>query len=280
MRSILLSLADHNGLVTGPIVESLPLGEITDNVERDLHSLCMQCKQTLAVSSVAAGDTVVVNLESGIPKFHRKGLYLCVGANLFDAELEASLPGKTVGDVYTVSISGQDVSVTLVQCLRTVIPEPSDALIAGLELEGITTLAQYRLHTAQHHKAMYREYYLQYLASEYTGQWFDASSWEIDPEELEEFYKAAKRRHDLECEAHDTYFLENYPGQLEEMLREDALRYLQALLADCQLSGTDPKKLEPDLEHVYARKAVMERIWDHVAQFVAPYFTLKWEENT
>lgn len=280
MRSILLSLADRNGLVTGPIVESLPPEEITDNVERDLHSLCMQCKQTQAVSTVAAGDTVVLNLVSGLPKFHRKGLYLCVGTNLFDAELEASLPGKAVGDVYTISVSGQEVSVTLVQCLRTVIPEPSDALIAGLDLEGITTLEQYRLHTAQHHKAMYREYYLQYLASEYSGQWFDASSWEIDPEELEEFYRAAKRQHDLECKAHDTVFLENYPGQLEEMLREDALRYLQALLVDCLLSGKDPKDLEPDLDHVYARKAVMERIWDHVAEILDPYFTLKWEENT
>lgn len=280
MRSILLSLADRNGLVTGPIVESLPLEEITDNVERDLHSLCMQCKQTLAVSSVAAGDTVVLNLKSELPKFHRNGLYLCVGKNLFDATLEASLPGKKVGSVYTVDIDGCPVIVTLKQCLRTVIPEPSDALIAGLELEGIATLEQYRLHTAQHHKAMYREYYLQYLASEYTEQWFDASSWEIDPEELEEFYRAAKRQHEFECEAHDTYFLENYPGQLEEMLREDALRYLQALLADCQLSGTAPKDLEPDLEHAYARKDTMERIWKHVAKIVDPHFTLNWEEDT
>lgn len=280
MRSKLISLADCSILINRPIIESLPISEITNNVERDLHSLCMQCKQTQAVRAVSSGDTVLLKLVSPMPKFHRNGLYVCVGANLFDAELEASLVGKTAGSTYDLCIDGQSVTVTVEKCLHTVIPEPSDEIIAQLELEGITTLEQYRLYTAQQHKAMYREYYLEYLASEYAEQWFDASTWEIDPNELETFFAAAKRQHELECEAHNSYFLENYPGQLNEMLQNDALRYLQALLALCQLFGDDPKELEPDLEHAYARKAAMERIWNYVAGFISPHFTLNWEEDT
>lgn len=280
MRSKLLSLADCTQLISSPITESMPLEEIRENVERDLQDLCLQHKQVLPASTVALGDTVKLSLASQQPKFNRKGLYLCVGANLFDADLEASLQGKSINSTYSVCIGGQDVTVSVEQCLHTVIPEPSDEWIARLELDGIATLEAYRLHAAEKHKALYREYYLEYLASEYTGQWFDASSWEIEPEELEEFYLAAKRLHDTECEAHDTFFLESYPGQLEEMLREDALRYLQSLLAGCLLFGGEAKALQPDLEHAYARKAAVERIWKHVAQALDPHFTLNWEEDT
>lgn len=280
MRSRILSLADCSRLINEPIIESLPISEITDNVERDLHSLCMLCKRIQDVSTVSSGDTVLLKLVSSLPKFHRNGLFVAVGANLFDAKLEASLVEKTVGSTYDLRIDGETVTVTVEKCLHTVIPEPSDEMIAQLEMEGIATLEQYRHYTAEQHKAMFREYYLEYLASEYAEQWFDASTWEIDPNELEIFFVAAKRQHELECEAHDTYFLENYPGQLDEMLRNDALRYLQALLAGCQLFGGDPLALEPDLEHAYARKNVMERIWNYVAGFVSPHFTLNWEEDT
>ena len=91
MRSRILSLADCGGLITGPIIESMPISEITGNVERDLQSLCMQCKQTNAVSTVSSGDTVLLKLVSNLPRFHRNGLYVVVGANLFDTELEAAL---------------------------------------------------------------------------------------------------------------------------------------------------------------------------------------------
>lgn len=158
-------------------------------------------------------------------------------------------------------------------------PEASDALIEGLNMEGITTLAQYREHAAQYHKAQFREYYLEYLASVYTEQWFDASQWRLDPDELEAFRQAARDQHQRECEAHDTTFLESYPGQLEEMLRDDALRYLQAILADCLLSGEDPESVIPDLEHGYARKAVTDRVWAHMAKHLDPHFTLDWEES-
>lgn len=279
MRSRILSLADCGELITGPIIESMPISEIAGNVERDLQSLCMQCKQTNAVSTVSSGDTVLLKLVSNLPKFHRCGLFVVVGANLFDAELEAALVGKTVGSTFPVCIDGETVTVTVEKCLHTVIPEPSDEMIAQLELEGITTLEAYRQQTARQHKEQYREYYLEYLASEYAEQWFDASAWEIDPSELDTFFVAAKRQHDLECEAHDTYFLENYPGQLNEILRNDALRYLQALLVECQLFGGDPKELKPDLEHAYARKAAMERIWNYMAGFISPHFTLIWEED-
>ena len=279
MRSKILSLADCGGLITGPVLESMPISEIRENVERDLHSLCLQCKHTKAVSTVSSGDTVVLKLVSRMPKFQRSGLFVCVGAHLFHEELEYALVGKTVGSTFQVCIDGEAVAVTVEKCLHTVIPEPSDEMIAQLELEGITTLEQYRLYTAQQHKAMYREYYLEYLASKYAEQWFDASTWEIDPNELETFFVAAKRQHDLECEAHDIYFMENYPGQLDEMLQNDALRYLQALLVVCQLFGGDPKEMEPDLDHAYARKAAMERIWHYVAGLISPYFTLIWEEN-
>lgn len=279
MRSRLLSLADCSSLITDPIVESLPLEEITHNVEQDLQNLCMQCKQTVCASSVAMGDTVCLNLESQLPKFHRKGLYLCVGAGLFDAALEATLPGKTVGSVYSADLQGHTVTVAVEQCLRTQIPEPSDALIAGLGQEGITTLEQYRLQTAEQYKAMYREYYLQYLANEHMEQWFDASSWNIDPQERELFVQAAKQQYERECAAHNSVMLENYPGELDEILQNDALRYLQALLAGCALSGMNPDDLQPDLEHMYARKAAMERIWEHVVEILSPHFALNWEDD-
>ena len=279
MRSRLLSLADPCGLINGPIRESLPIEEVYDNVERDLQTLCMEHKETVPVSRVENGDTAVLNLCSKAPKYNRKGLWLRVGANLFDADLEKSLPGRKTGSSYMMTIGNTTVEISLEKCLRTRIPEPSDAFIESLGMEEIKTLAQYRAHSADYHKAQFREYYLEYLVSVYTEQWFDASQWYLDGEELEAFWQAARNQHQRECEAHDTFFMESYPGQLEEMLREEALRYLQSLLVDCLLSGGDPETVVPDLDHGYARKAVMDRVWGHMAKHLDPHFELCWEES-
>ena len=279
MRSKLLSLASCDGLVTEPIVESMPLSEIRDNVERDLGNLCMQCKQMQEVPVAAEGDTVCLRLSSAAPKFNRSGLYLCVGAKLFDAELEAALPGKQVGEEFAVCVGDEQVSVQIEKCLHTVIPEPSDALIAQQGIPGVATLSQYRSYTAQKYRAMYRDAYLEYLADMYMEQWFDASQWEIDSAELDVFSQEFKRRYDEECEMHNSQMLESYPGELEDMLRNDALRYLQCVLVKCQKEGTPTRSAEDWLVSDREKREIMQSVSAPLQAVISPQFTLNWEEE-
>ena len=255
------------------------MSEIRDNVERDLGNLCMQCKQLKEVPVVAEGDTVCLSLSSDVPKFDRSGLYLCVGAKLFDAALEATLPGKRVGEDYTAQIGDAQVTVHIEKCLHTVVPEPSDELIAGQAIPGVATLEQYRSYTAKKYMDMYRDGYLEYLADMCMEQWFDASEWELDEAELEAFYRHFKRRYDEECEMHNSEMLENYPGELEEMLRNDALRYLQCVLVKCHNEGTQTGGVEDWLVGDNEKKTVMQSVSVPLLDVVSPWFTLNWEED-
>ncbi len=255
------------------------MSEIRDNVERDLGNLCMQCKQLKEASVVQEGDTVCLSLSSNVPKFDRSGLYLCVGAKLFDASLEATLPGKQVGEDYTALIGDAQVSVHIEKCLHTVVPEPSDELIAQQAIPEVTTLEQFKSYTAKKYMDMYREGYLEYLADMCMEQWFDASEWEIDQAELDVLYREFKRRHDEECEMHNSEMLENYPGELDEILHNDALRYLQCVLVKCRKEGAETRSVEDWLVGDYEKKAIMQSVMLPLYDVVSPWFTLNWEED-
>ena len=279
MKSKLLLLASCDGLVTEPIVESLPLSEIYDNVERELGNLCMQCKQMQEVAVVAEGDTVCLRMESAAPKFNRSGLYLCVGAKLFDAELEAALPGKQVGEGFTARVGDATVLVHVEKCLHIVVPEPSDQLIAQQAIPGVATLEQFRSYTAQKYKALYRDAYLEYLADAYMEQWFDDSQWEMDPDEVELLYRDGKERYDAECAEHNSVMLESYPGELEEMLRNNALRYLQCILVKCQKEGMPTRTAGDWIVSDREKKEIMQPVCAPLYAVISPQFTLNWEEE-
>lgn len=95
-------------------------------------------------SVAAVGDAAVCALRSENPRFRKPSVPIAVGLGLLPESIEQALPGMHTGEEKTVQVNGQAVHIRLLSVKNKYLPELTDAWIAGLGLEGITTVAQYR----------------------------------------------------------------------------------------------------------------------------------------
>ncbi len=78
---------------------------------------------------------------------------------------------------------------------------------------------------------------------------------------------------------HNSEMLENYPGELDEILHNDALRYLQCVLVKCRNEGVETGGVEDWLVGDYEKKAIMQSVMLPLYAVVSPWCTLNWEED-
>lgn len=280
MKSKLIHVTNYTSLLTQPLQEEIPISDLSGDVETELKNLCFQSKRMQEADTVSDGDAVTLTLVSDCKKFNRSGLQLCVGSSFFSKELEQALIGKPVGESFSAEAEGAAVQVTVTQCLHTVIPDLSDALILEQNIPGVESVAQYRTYILEKYKKMFHEYYTEYLAMEYLDQWFDQSAWELDSDEVEQWYGAVAAWQQAEMDFHDTVYLENTPGELEEENRSMALRLLQASLVDCLFTGRDPGTYKPDLKSVPGLNAIYKRVMEPLQKFISGHFCIVWKEDT
>lgn len=98
------------------------------------------------------GDATLCTLTSQVPKFQKKAIPISVGAGLLPSAIEQALVGMQVGQEKTVQVDGQSVGIKLLSVKNRYLPELTDALVARLDLDGITTVAQLRQSLIQQQK--------------------------------------------------------------------------------------------------------------------------------
>lgn len=93
---------------------------------------------------IETGDTVKLCTKSDIPKFNKPEVTVTVGRGLYSKDIETAVIGKKAGDEFAVEINGQAVAVSVISAKRKVLPKPTDEMVAEQEIEGVTTIEQFR----------------------------------------------------------------------------------------------------------------------------------------
>ena len=95
--------------------------------------------------------------------------------------------GKKVGDTFTATLAGKTVTLTVEKIIRRTPVEINDALIAGLGMDGVSTVEDYRNYLRN--KAMDDQKMEQSKAiiRHFLEQMEQGSSFEYDPQELDAY---------------------------------------------------------------------------------------------
>ncbi len=252
MKSKINSLADYR---QAPFEREVVISCPEEYMEKQLRRLTRGGKKTESVSVLQKGDVAVLTLESKLPKFNRPMVPVTVGGGLYDAELEAQLIGHAVGETFPASVQGESVTVTVKQANRTVFPEPTDAMAAAYaegkeELNGITTVADYRKYVADSYCKDESEQVIFHTMEEIIAYVLTNSDWEFDPEELAaleaEIRQEIKEETDTEPDALTKGQMLGILGvgtreEMEQFIREEAERQIASQLWLAAAHGIDPE---------------------------------------
>ncbi|MDN4085393.1 hypothetical protein [Paenibacillus polymyxa] len=112
-------------------------------VEEELQRIQKKHRQLVEVQDVQSGDSVTLNLTSAEKKYNRKNLAISIGLGLFSKELEEQLIGRRSQDIGDLNVQGHQVNVQIVQIFRNILPPLTDDMIAGEQIDGISTLEEF-----------------------------------------------------------------------------------------------------------------------------------------
>ena len=108
-------------------------------------------------TQVAPGDLVTCRLVSDCPRFHKDSLRFAVGSGMFHPVLENLAVGMSVGETQGVELPEGEVTLTVLEVTRRVVPEPTDEMAVKLGVEGVSDLASYRAYLTRQQKEKYLE---------------------------------------------------------------------------------------------------------------------------
>lgn len=99
-----------------------------------------------AGDGIQAGDIVRISFPDEGAGGGTAQAQFSVGRHFFDQVLEDALTGMTVGQTAELNVKGQKKPVSVLSVKRRHIPPLTDEAIAGMGIEGVTTIDGYRQH--------------------------------------------------------------------------------------------------------------------------------------
>ncbi len=146
MKTKLYSIPDWQAALRAIGWADAPTG---DDVEKAVSRELTRGKASFAEQAPGApiekGCRATLRTESALPKFNKEKTVVTVGSGLYDPAIEAQLCGMTAGGRGEAAVKGEKVSFTVTKVEKKVLPPLTDELVRELRLEGIATLADYRL---------------------------------------------------------------------------------------------------------------------------------------
>lgn len=281
MKSRLLSLYDYTkiSMEIEPIVVTQM--ELDSEAGNDMEALRMQHTRMESADTVEKGDICTLMLESTNPRYCKESLALNVGLGLFQPQLEEALIGHGVGDSLEIAVGEDAVKAVILSCRRKTVPrEVTDEMVQTLQLEGVSTVEEYRRYLHRWYLDFYRhEYTYIYYAQQLFSEVCEKSTWEMDGEEVEKYYQKWHRCNEEEQEFHGMEWAESYPGEIEEMEREDSLMYLRLALVDCRMQGADAADFELDFHDRQALEQMGRRVWGPLGDYLADKVIIEYKEE-
>ncbi len=167
------------------------------HMQKELRNLTRSKKWTETPETIENGDAVTLALASGLPRFNRSMVPVTVGDGLYDAELEVQLLGHGVGDTFTATVQGKDVSVTVKRATRSVFPEPTDEMVEEYApsregMENVKTVADFRRRVEEQYREGRRQDALYGGIVTSLNYVLDNSDWAYDDEEVSSLCEAQR----------------------------------------------------------------------------------------
>lgn len=145
MKTQLHSLPDvEQALSQLPWDQAPDPAAIDQAVQRELTKGLVTFAPLPQGTPIRPGCRVTLKTVSPLPKYNREKTLLMVGSNLYNADLEHMLVGMEAGQSGQIEIQGKTVSFDILKAESKAYPPLSDEMVRSQQLEGISTLDQYR----------------------------------------------------------------------------------------------------------------------------------------
>jgi hypothetical protein len=232
MKSRLLKSAPFDLVELPSLKICLTDEELGEEINRHITNELLSHRLYRTADKIESGDIATVLLNG-------KSLIINVGSGLFDIDIEKESIGKSCGD----TVKTDTLSVLIERIERLVIPSLTDSFVKNLNIDGISTVREYKDYLAEYYRNFYLENYLLYFAMEFFTNWMQASKWSFDEDELNSLlgeYRAMEKRY---LDAHDTY-IDGTEEELNESARENMMETVGQYL---YLQYTDPQNAPTEL---------------------------------
>lgn len=137
LNSKLINTCDYHDIDLSEF--AIPLQADQARYERDMKNFCKIFATKEEVTEIAPQDMATLSLSSENPKFQKEHITVRVGLGLYSRELEGQLVGMIAGEVKTVTVGKDAVTVTVEKIIREIIPELTDELAARSGIPEVRT---------------------------------------------------------------------------------------------------------------------------------------------
>lgn len=167
--------------------EMLEIRVEEQQLEEELSALSLRYAKEAAVETAEVGDTVFCQADKeSYPDGRTILLYTSVPLPGAEAAAKQAL-GKGAGDTFTAQLAGKTVTLTVEKVLRRTPVEVNDALIAGLGMDGVSTVADYRDHLRKKAEDDLKMEQSKGIIHYLLDQMEAGSTFEYDPQELDAY---------------------------------------------------------------------------------------------
>lgn len=198
MKGVVEKLCDIDRIVIPEELLNVTIDE--QKVEEAVHALALRYAREELGEVVLKGDLAYCLAD---PKSYPDGrtILLYTGTDVPGAkEASEAVLGKKNGDVCSVILAGRKVELTIRKILHRIPAEVTDALVAGIGLEGVTDLEGYKkyLREKQREDILMEKNKLisHYLITEMVNQ----STCKYDEKEMEAHIQSCMAEYSQECE--------------------------------------------------------------------------------
>lgn len=170
------------------------------NVEAAVRALSLRYAREENADLVSRGDLAVCRADKESYPDGRT-ILIYTGVNMPGAEAaEAAVMGKHAGEVVSTVLCGKEAALTIEKILHRIPAEVTDELIAGIGMEGVSTVQGYRDHVRARMEEDLRmekskeiiQYFLQKMTQESTYQYDEAELEAYVQSQMEEYIREAE----------------------------------------------------------------------------------------
>ena len=184
LKSKVLSIPDYKKI---DIISQFPQFICDKNVlEMDMKRLLFSKGTQEQVDEVALNDLVFMSCQSSLPRYNKEDIYVIVGKNLYNTELEKQLIGIKKGIDTVIQIDNIDVNIRIKEIIRTHSIPLTDASMPLLGIDGVSTIAELKRYFFNRQIDAFREedeaadMVITYLVEKVS----DNSEFDLDEEEI------------------------------------------------------------------------------------------------
>lgn len=178
-------------------------------IEEEIKALSLRYAEERQVDKVQKGDIVYCEADKeSFPDGRTIILYTDIDVPRAENASKASL-GMNSGESFETELVGKKVQLTVNKIVRRTPAEVTDELVAGMGVEGVSTIDEYRAYITKRAEDDQKMENSKMLIGYYIDQMVNGSTYDYDETEMEDYVKSV-------LEAHQDEFIDPMDSGLSE----------------------------------------------------------------